>query len=151
MNSRVFLILPHSSTSPYSPCKLPRAILQEVDPLKRKKIGRRSKRDKGLIALGNLHTLEALVAAGSEPVNAEEDEEEMYLKAKEELLATVPSELVQKAERETLVRLREINSSVGEEEVVEREGIKRVETSIEGGQGLLHLLRRERGLVNRRP
>lgn len=140
MSQRAFLILPHSTTTPYNPCKLPHAVLQAADPSKKGKVGRKTKRDKELIALSNLRSLESLVAGGNQlpDDDGEDNEEELYIKAKEELLATVPAELVREAEKVTSQRLHDIDASV--QDVMERTGVHRVETEMASGQGLLHLL-----------
>ena len=87
------MILPSSHLFPHNPRNLPHAFLVAEKPNK-KKAGRKSKKEKGQIALAGIKTLEGIVE-NSHDLDIPEDEMELtgsYENVKQRLMASVPDD-----------------------------------------------------------
>jgi hypothetical protein len=92
----VFLILPPSRTFPYIPRNLPNAILVAESPTKRKP-GRKSKKEKGQLALVGIRSLEELLNEPDVPVEDSEIAAE-YDFVRQQIIAGLSKETIQAAE-----------------------------------------------------
>jgi hypothetical protein len=92
----VFLVLPPSKTFPYVPRNLPNAILVAESPTKRKP-GRKSKKEKGQLALAGIRALEELLNEPDVPVEDSEIAAE-YDSVRQQIIAGLSKETIQAAE-----------------------------------------------------
>jgi hypothetical protein len=109
-----FLILPPSHIFPYNPRNLPHAVLVAEKPNK-KKAGRKSKKEKGQIAIAGIKALEGIVE-DSHDLDIPPDEAELsesYESIKQRMMASLPDEAIRAAELAVTQKLQAASLSAG--------------------------------------
>jgi len=107
-SQHTFLILPPSKTFPYTPRNLPHAVLVAEAPNKKKKAGRKSKKEKGQLALAAIKTLEEMVDEPDEPIE-DPDVIAEYASIRNRLRTNLPEEIIAAAESEVSQKLQSVS------------------------------------------